>query len=455
MVSQTNSPTDQGMEIENNSDWKYCGEYFTKNREKRDGHTYKARRDFHRNHSVRISRKDNARSEQFQTYNQQANETGITEIDDFFDEGFCKLPPGFRWNVDRSFNRPEIWDNVEDILLNNAVKIKPRFHRYSGICEYDYEIPIIGHMIHRNNNNYSEDYGYGAPSTKAQRKNKFMIDNWYYFRGKLYDPHYLYLYTPLQKELRKVCNFLPNNRYDPQLQKGKRNESKLNCIAISKMTKTKQEYIEIDLGQIYEITNIGTLGGYPSRVRPLSSCYDVKEEENGSLSLYKRNMRTPLYVVTSDSELCWVTKYRISYKDIATKKWRHYSQPLTGNRDISTEVIQNISILTRSLRIIPLEYHNAKSMRVLVYGQSFSSEESLMNAGKAKVETEGIETITYTIRYPEKKKVLDGYRGGCRCDYCLGLCNKKKLLKQFLRDELSSLDEHNRCSSYSSFYDYC
>lgn len=417
------------LEIADGDDeFKYFGEFGRKLRVKETGHTMKTRT-FRRNGGattiVRAKQTQNS-----STYFSKLQEIAVTEIDDYFDYGFSK-------GYERRFNTPERWEKLEEMLQEIAVKISKEFNRYEGHCKIHYDIPVIGHMLY--------------PNTYMNTKRQKIEENWIFWNGKYYDPDYIYQYFPYNQSndgshssrcvysgdernqmgyLKPVCPLIKGGK-DPLTKLGKI-DTKHNRIAAVSLTKQNKDYIQLDLGRVCEITHIGTLGAYPTRLR----YFPYISDENYWLLRYhgrrrRRRARRSrfVYVIEDETELSWVLRYKIEFRDLHTGKWIQYEASFNGNQDVGTESIHKVSIMTRYLRVTPLDYHNQRRMRLNIYGEGLKRE---LKEGDIE-----LETIRYTISPPTNKKLFDGY--GCG-DYCYYSPPESKKITMFklLQDEVQS-----------------
>lgn len=417
----------------------YCGEYVRKERVITHKHTLRKRR-YRRDYFPTITRSTERRRNQFFD---KVQGTAVTEIDRYFDYGFWRESPDLypRYsNHFRTFNRVDVWEEVEEILQETAVKIVSDYDRCENRTKTTYHVPVIGHILHPNTFMYS-------------KKNKIEA-HWFLWNGKYYDPSYVYYFVTSTtavnasdasnlseleqyqrtRSLKKVCPIV--NGTDWQMVLGPIDESKLNRIAAApfRMTRRKREQsLEIDLKRVCNLTHIGTLGGYPINLKSFPDYHnDIFYRNNHA---YKgrgqKNRRYPqITIVEDERELSWVTRYKLEYRDTMTGKWFQYENSFVGNHDVSTEQRHKISLIARYLRITPLEYRGRKSMRILIYGegarQAISSEEP------------EVKTICYTITPSSALWMNDnGERGGggCTCEYCLGL-EDRKLKRKMIADEI-------------------
>jgi hypothetical protein len=409
------------MEIRDSN--KYIGEYFRKDREKKDGHTFKKNYSKIKQKNVSVER--NHGGDNMNNGSDKVQEIAVTEIDSYFDYGFWKA--SFRnYKPDRPFNSPELWENVESELELSALNISREYSRYQNTTTVHYDVPVSGYVLCKN----------------ALSKKRRTQQHWLCWNGKYYDPEYIYQHILYEKHgsyssleerqlgyLKKICPRV-NSKKDPQTALGQISD-KLNRIASAVMTKKHKEYLEIDLGKVCELTHIGSLGAYPKRLEIFPRYEEDDYSYVNNVRVHLREKRIPskyVYIVT-DAELSWVTKYSVHYRELHSGKWKLYEHPFEGNIDISSEVIHKISVMCRHLRIVPIECHNKMEMRVLLYG--------VQDSGK-NLEEVDIPTIRYSLVPSCNKLTLDGngYGRRCWCCYCIGSCNKVKYHRSVIEDGL-------------------
>jgi hypothetical protein len=439
---------------------KYFGEYLQKSRVKLDGHSFKRNPDFGKaNKEVCIERK--ADYVPFTDGVDKTHELEVTDIDNYFDYGFWK--GGYGSN--RNLNTPDKWEDIEDLLTENAVKVTREFSRYNGHSKIHYDIPVSGHFL--------------VPNTSNRKKNhqdNHDTNGWFFWKGKYYDPSFIYSYYyhyngffSHSERLTPICP-LRKGSDDPLMRIG-RVDAKLNRFTArtysanisSYKTKkenvnqnSKKQYLEVDFGKIYTLTHIGTLGAYPRRLEIFpdskeyseSSWYYSRGGRRGRGRNGRRKKRKFLYIVKEGSEeIAWVERYSIYYRDLLTGKWISY-QTLQGNTDIATEVRHSVSVMTRYLRIVPLEYYHRKEMRVLFYGESTVRESNdgtvASYKGKRKndhhlQENDGknMKTVRYTITPAVSSSLIfDGYPD--HSYYYNSSLSKNRMKQIIVRDELDA-----------------
>jgi hypothetical protein len=282
---------------------------------------------------------------------------------------------------------------------------------------------------------------------------------WLFWQGKYYDPNFLYLKEDSKSTLNGYDSFirlcsLVRGYHDPAMELGRIN-TKLNRIAkgvfyLSRRKKDKQ-YLEFDLGKICLLTHIGTLGGYPRQ--HLNTFPPAERDE------HHRRFRTRsahIYIVNSEHHLAWVTKYLVHYRDPVSGKWKVYENPLSGNSDIGTEVTHPVSILTRHLRVTPLDFQHRKEMRVMVYGDPIQNQKLSQdgNVGEATRLNTGVEEEIPTIRYtlhPASCRNIPERFGNCgkSCSICHPpriTVSKRRNFRKLVEQELEMILDYNEVS---------
>ena len=414
----------------------YCGEYFVKKREKLDGHSFKQNPFTPQYEQISVER--TRQHENLNNKYQKLQEVAVTDIDSYFDYGFWKIGYGGRVTSLRPLNSPDKWEDVEEFLENNAVKKSKEFSRSDCQTTFYYDLPVSGHVL--------------CANVDVVRNRKKKMEGWLHWNGKFHDPSFLYFkqMNGTKESFTKLCPLL-EGREDPMLKLGYTDETKkMNRVARGVLSRHKRKerlHLEIDLGRVCVLDHIGTLGAYPKEIDTFPP-YDPE----------KRNTRVNwIYVVNSEYHLSWVTKYIIHYRDIVTGKWVVYEHPLDGNNDITTEVIHKISIMARYIRVIPLDFHHQKEMRVILYGEPWSNSSpasSLLLKQKkrskripgntiptaAEETPEEIQTIRYAVHHKSPHHVLDGVWRGCSKDcpvcYSLNFDNRRRNFRKLVKDEI-------------------
>jgi hypothetical protein len=410
------------MEISDSN--KYIGEYFRKDREKKDGHTFK------KNHSKtkqkNISLERDHSGDCMNNDSDKVHEIAVTNIDPYFDYGFWKS--SYRnYRPDRPFNSQNLWENVESELESSALYVSREYDRYQNTTKIHYDVPVSGHVLCRN----------------GLSKKKRTEQHWLCWNGKYYDPDFIYQHVFYEKHgsyssleerqlgyLKTICPKVDSKK-DPQTALGPVTD-KMYRVACAVMTRKHKEYLDIDLGKVCELTHIGTLGAYPKRWEMFPRYEDEYLYQDG-IKVHLRERRSPskyVYTVT-EAELSWVTRYSIYYREQYSGKWRLYERPFEGNLDICSEVIHKISIMCRYIRIFPSDYQNNMEMRVLLYGVGV--QESGRN-----LEEVDIPTVRYSLIPSCTKQTLDGngYQQRCWCCYCRSPSNKEKYYRSIIEDGL-------------------
>ena len=91
-------------------------------------------------------------------------------------------------------------------------------------------------------------------------------------------------------------------------------------------------------------------------------------------------------VVNDMNELSWTSSYYVQYKDKFGKWMMYNNSQFDGNTDAFSYNVNDVNIYTRYLRIVPITYHNYKSIRVHIYGPYTETDN-----------TDVIDTITYKV----------------------------------------------------------
>ena len=102
------------------------------------------------------------------------------------------------------------------------------------------------------------------------------------------------------------------------------------CAANSKSKEWDSNYLQLDFDGVYEVHKVKTKGRVPHSQ--------------------------------------WTTKYGLQFLD-ANGKWVNYAT-MTGNKDTSTVVASDVKFVTKSVRVIPFEWHEHASIRVGFEGVS-------------------------------------------------------------------------------------
>eukprot|EP01033_Poteriospumella_lacustris_P007308 gene7308-5255_t len=149
---------------------------------------------------------------------------------------------------------------------------------------------------------------------------------------------------------------------------------------------SQNSHLEIDLGEVCDLTHIGFLGGYPHHadittfpptVQKLQHDYGVKGQRwlqrgmatKGRGRRRGRGRQKKVYIVRENA-IGYVTRFAVQYRDQHTHKWRTLPHELPGNSDIVHEERHKVSFQTNCIRVIPRDYHNNRDFFVLLYGQT-------------------------------------------------------------------------------------
>lgn len=149
---------------------------------------------------------------------------------------------------------------------------------------------------------------------------------------------------------------------------------------------SQNQHLEIDLGEVCDLTHIGFLGGYPHHAdittfpptaQKLQQVFGVKGPQwlqrgmatKGRGRRRGRGRQKKVYIVR-ESAIGYVTRFAVQYRDQHTHKWCTLPHELPGNNDIVHEERHKISLQTNCIRVIPKDYHNNRDFFVLLYGQT-------------------------------------------------------------------------------------
>lgn len=320
---------------------------------------------------------------------------------------------------------------------------------------------------------------------------------WLYWNGKFHDPSYIYEYIPGQNlssagTLKQICPLTTGRRgsqlsnYEYQMSDNSNNlhdadrlkrygqEIGSGCLidpentqghyhrAIASDTSSSRRsksanFLEIDLKQVCDIRAIITKGGYPRQLETFPTCSRNSTNRCSSRIAYvntrrgrygtvrRRRRRQPfVYVVKDRQSLSWVESFTLHYRDMNSGKWHPYGEPaFSGNEDVDTEKLTEVSIRSRYLRVTPIHYHRFREMRVTVLGQTVSN---IGDAGKDsscatnRDIAEMVETIRYTVHPVQSTLRYDGYTRGGKDYYGMESKHKKKnRFKSEVLDQLRSL----------------
>jgi len=299
----------------------------------------------------------------------------ITELDEFFFNTNTSLGP---------LNKEILWSNVENLLEDLSNSTSKKWTPYEGVVYKTFHIPVKNYILQ-----------------DTIRKEM----SWLKWNNQHYDPSYLYTFDGSDDDskgiLKKYCL---SKWIEPEIDNlestGKKVFNQKNNK--KKLVKTKECYCEIDLGDVSHIQSIVTFGKYPS------TRYFPKRKKSSYTRYYCDTSKPHVNVVERVSDDSYVTKYSVSYKDSQTQKWIQYNEFMDGNINSYTSKINAVSILSRYIRIKPIEYVNTKSMIIYVY---VSKNKNKTERHDTDNDDEEEELVSYTLLPPtdiHKKIVNDG-----------------------------------------------
>jgi hypothetical protein len=437
----------------------YFGEYVGKCRIKQNGHTFKkSPYSRFRQKALEIERNGSKVLKNDENY----YEVPITEIDEYFDDAFWKE------NKRRPLNTRAQWEDILEILETSAVAVTKEFLHSSRQMRTHYDLPVIGHIIILPS---SDNDPFDCQTAKS-RQTALQVRKWLKWNGKLYDPSFIYQYIGSNYYanngyLRKICSIKAIEKsmvLEQELGKTYPSSSSssfvssttaryfphhIKTVSLSIPNNDSRSYYEIDLGRITEITHLVSLGGFPKHLklfpcRKMSNHIRIRHTRSASSTRkYDRYERSKnyflrkkhVYIIDDEEDLTWVESFLLHYRDLTTGKWIQYNQIFNGNHDISTERVNEVSLLTRFVRITPVEYHHAKEMRMIFYGKE-TEPVSRTDATLEEAEEESLVQLSQTIRYTVFPQSLpDQYQGGlgCRCERCLPSPEKRKENRSYIR----------------------
>jgi hypothetical protein len=447
----------------------------------------------------RTSKRNNAYTRE---ENNGHKEFAVTEIDEYFDPNFIVKDVDRRYQSSdwRPLNTKDQWECVIDKLEALSVKKTKEYGQYDNTVTIHYDLPVQGHIVMNNYDRQAEAYllGYhNSGSNKQESRTASMKPtNWLFWNGKFHDPAYIYEYIPGPNPtinagtLKQLCPIAAHHnpyayhaRQHQNLSdkdsKHHEDQEKLygkeigNGSLIDRANthghyyrdnqspnRKTVNYLEIDLKQVCDIRAIITQGGYPrqletfptSKRNSTNRCSARIANVNCRRSHFgtrrRRRGRQPfVYVVKDRQSLAWVKTFTIHYRDVQSGKWHAYGEPeYTGNEDVNTDKITEVSIRARYIRVTPVQYHHFREMRVTVLGSKLSTHElggvsNDRDRDVALVEAEAVETIRYTIHPPHSTMRHDGYVRSYRDKY--GVESKHKKKNRFKSDVQEQLQTWN------------
>lgn len=417
----------------------------------RDGHTYRRADQYYHHKDIIISRSNATSSID------GGSAIPVTELDEYFDQGFY----GSRFSRTRPLKSRELLEELLTVLEDNTIKVVNEYrHSYCDTILH-YDVPVIGHIMHQTLQN--DEIGYQAERRNVKVSKRINKD-WLCWQGKYFDPTYIYSvqYCPHSSnkwKIQAVCLSNTSALYKEMTRLGPTDDGQRNRIAFKEFYEKKesQAYLDIDLGCLYELTHIGMMGGYPHHgTRQFPDYNDLSFIKVNGVKRWKKNSRF-IYVTKDGHELSWVTDYHIAYRDLQTRKWRPYSNDgVKGCYNLQDEVVSNISLIARYIRIIPIDAHNNKDMRVFLYGSTVSHSKIALSRKAALQNERDLQRQTASvnsqyIRYTIEPRNVDRYHrdghGGSACSCCRCMWEdtkgKRRQLKKFARDELKYYTKDN------------
>ncbi len=335
------------------------------------------------------------------------NHVSTSEIDDFFPVNNVNL------NNALSLNTSERWNNVEKTLEEKAVNVTKEWDPYHGVIKKTFNVPVTKYLIKENLEEYEL--------------------NWLKWNNKYYDPKYIYTYSGDDDDLKGTLSRYCLREWEEPVISNNESIYKKTFIEVTSHKKTLQTkacYWELDLGTLQNISHIVTFGRY-SKTRP----FPKNRTHKGN---------TYVSVLLSHREESYVKKYSVSYKDEATQKWITY-KTFDGNINPFTPKINSVNILTRCIRIKPLDYVQSKSMIISLYSE-------ITHAKKIVEDEEDDEIIQYTLVPPNNSEARnDGYgERPVSPEWKLGQYYKterRKRMKEHITDQMNGLNsDSDDCS---------
>ncbi len=338
------------------------------------------------------------------------NHISTSEIDDFFPLNHVTLI-----NEAKPLNTPEQWNNIEKELEEKAINVTKKWDPHYGVIKKTFDVPVTKYLIKENLEQYEL--------------------NWLKWNDLYYDPKYIYSYYGDDKDLKgTLTKYCLREWEEPKINNFESIYKKtFNEVKPHKKTlQTKDSYWEIDLGSLQNISHIVTYGKYSiTRQFPRNSSY-------------KGN--SFIKVLLNNRDESYVKKYSVSFKNESTQKWISY-KTFDGNINPFTPKVNNVNILTRCIRIKPLDFVKSKSMIISIY-----SEVKPVKKNNVDVE-EDEEIIKYTLVPPNNTEQRnDGY--GERCispEYVFRQQQKKekrKRMKEHVQDQINGLHSDSDDCSY-------
>lgn len=325
---------------------------------------------------------------------------GITEIDQYFDDGFVHTANGYSASKGRRLNTPARWQEVEDKLHELSIDTRRSYSNYDGmtVC---FTLPVVGHVL-----------------VKEDRR-EVLQRTWLRWKGKYYDPNWIYTVQGLH--LRRLCPVGTDHGLRETIEdmalltKDEYTENEWTASKKGVRQWKGSGYLELDLGSVCHIRMLVLLGGYPSRQMHFPSIEQRQaldpDDENylppgSGYSYDKRHVNT-----VSPADLAWTTSFDLYFRDLATSKWRLYKAQMDGNKDVVSEKVHHVDILSRYVRILPKTCQLFKQLRVRVYGSSRFFNEPVQVRGKeVQMRQQEVAPEEETVEYTLHSAQVNGFR---------------------------------------------
>lgn len=338
-----------------------------------------------------------------------------------------------------SLNHDSMWE-IQEILEKKSIKTSHSAHNAHGVMERStiYQLPVTGLIQMKIKGDFTQS---------TENRNTFEWNSQVYLRdpdiiytvsGNRLQVAIAYNYASMPTNISKIkfsvsssqqsseCNtksaIIMNNReWDPvtkslvKITDIRHGFSSFRSWFYNNyenaywqpVTSTKSsDCVILDMGKNTRIKYISTMGRPPK-----TRLYPSRGENPTNSNLHKN----PITIFDSQAKE-FVTKYAL-YGRMESGQWIHIGN-YSGNSDCVTEVAHNIStdmaenFSPRYLKIVPISYFGAKSMRFMLYGDASDNE---------PMEEETTKYITYTLNHKNDDTFhREGAVGrGCRCDWCM------------------------------------
>jgi hypothetical protein len=293
-------------------------------------------------------------------------------------------------------NTKERWEEVQELLYSLAVRVTRVYQHYNEGCSLRFDIPITGTWI-----------------VAKERRNEARRD-WLQYKGKLYDPAYIYTvhysdYSSAAQCLKLLCPLEPWQGMEEQFGEEIGNLQLLAERRFNQDMLSRQGWFEIDFGRMQHIQRIYTRGGQPSRHHHLcrfpggQHYKHIPGQDKRRLRKIRKGKK-PKYVLVLDNYSPFpgmVNSYKISYKDEASGKWIVSHENILGNQDnLNTQTIE-VNITARHIRIYPLTWKHSPAMNLRFYGTTSNTD----NTAEASAEV-----LKNCIQYELIPAQTHGYR---------------------------------------------